>query len=143
MSDSIFGSQAPKFVCSGTTVLLDHWVADSEDDTDRSLAQESEITPERDIFDRGSFLEIKGRIFLFQYGDSAAQLAKFTEINAFNRQKVTLWKHRDGVNYKDVSNNDVLFYMTITPGTISPLDNNDILTIVFRSLTAVDYGNSL
>lgn len=147
MKESMFGSTAPKFVfdlggSNEKTVILDYWVPiTDEPDSDRDLIQESELEADREIINRGNFWVFEGRINLYKYDSISFIRSKFEEIYQFNKKKVVLWKHRDGVQYKDKDGNNILWYLTVTPKNLYTLDYRDLLILKFRSLKEVNYSD--
>lgn len=148
MNESIFGSTAPKFVfdlggSNEKTVILDYWVPiTDEPDDDRDILQESELEADRDILNRGNFWTFEGRVNLYKYKIPNLIRSKFEEIYQYNKKKVVLWKHRDGIQFKDKDGNNILWYVNVTPKNLYTLDYRDILFIKFRSLKEVNYSDN-
>lgn len=141
------------FLCTGTTptnwthgsslsrvLLLNNFVTSTEDREERETINESELIADREIIDRGEFLIFEGRLNLFKYGTAAQIKAKFTELYAYHKTNVYLWKHQDGAPFVGVDGTTpVLFYLEIFPKNLYTLDLRDILIMRFRSLKAVKY----
>jgi len=146
MSNSIFGSSAPKFVydlggVNEATVLLDYCIITRDDPDVRKIVHESELSADRDFITRGDFWEFEVMVNLYKYEDPRN---KFEEIYQYKNLNVALWKHRDGSAFLDSSGDEVLFYIDeITPRNLTRLDYKDVLFIRFLSLKEVDFSNSV
>lgn len=148
MINSIFGKAYPKFAFDyggpqQAVVTLQYWVTSRDEvESDRSVINESQLTGERIILDRGDFWVFEGRVHLFKYGSLSAIRNAFENIYQYNKKTVVLWKHSDGDLVVDKNGNPVLWYFTVKPKHLTSLDYRDVLICKFRSLSEPYYSDN-
>lgn len=140
------GTMHPKFIfdlggANEQEVHLEHWVEIDFDYDTRSTAHEDQLEADRDFLERGEYLDITGKLYLFKYPDVKV---KFDEIYQFRKKKVVFFSHVDGDMYRDKDGNPVLFYIEyIIPKYLGILDYRDVLYMRFRSLTEVNHSQMI
>lgn len=145
---SIFGVAGPKFVYDHggpgeVTVLIDYWTTTKSEPDTSYVEQISELDLETDLIKRGTHFVFEGYTRLYKYGlpeplNMSSIQAKYDEIVQYHGMKVSLWRHRDGEQFRKGSN-DVLFYLTETiPFNLKTPDFKDALILKFRSAGSID-----
>ncbi len=133
----IFGKDAPKFTVSGVgDVLLDYSIIQKDEADHDTLKHTSEITGHVEYITRGYRWEMDVLVHLYKYADP---YAKFTEINQYKGSKVTLYRHRDGLPFKNSAGANVEFMIEeINPSYLTTVNYEDVVLIKFRSVDYVD-----
>jgi hypothetical protein len=139
----IFGISAPKFVYSGTDILLDYVTYEKSEPDYRYIELEEEIgtVGNRYSFRRGSHWDVELKMYLYQYEETAE--AKYLEIMACEGLTGTFYLHRDKDPFKDSAGVVVPFLLReIIPSHFDSLDWHDLLTLKFESTRFVDRTKS-
>lgn len=144
----IFGWRAPKFVfdkggLNESTVILDYAVLTPDFQDTREIEHESVINAHREWTSKGEgdHITFDVLIHLHKYPDAKA---KFEEIYQFKNKDVVLYPHKDGVQFRDESGNDVLFYITyVRPQYLTQTDFVDVLFVQFKSKDLVDLSQNM
>lgn len=140
----IFGLQEPKFIYSGTTVLLDNTITEPQYAIGDIVEKVSVLTGKKTWIINGDYSEFAITINLFKYGNATAVKNKFIEIYSHRNHLVSFYPHRDAPAMKNSSNADVLFRITdIKPFYLEDDENLDALTLVFKSSSYTDLTKNL
>lgn len=137
----IFGQAAPKFVFdrnggSETTVLLDFAKIVRDEPEVEITKHQSRLNGQRIYLPKGKHWLFDVTLNLFKYSDPAG---KYTNLKAFENQPVTLWRHRDGEQFKKAGGADCLFHIVeVTAYAVEDVQYLDRVLIRFESL---DYVN--
>lgn len=135
-AQSIFGIEAPKFVYSAQTVLLDYAsVIKDEPQFDR-ITKESIITGHRARVNQHYHWSFEVMINLFKYTDPKV---KFDEIYAHKNNLVTLYRRHDNDCFRNDDDEVVLFKLSeIIPTWIDSPIFPDQLLLKFVSADPVN-----
>lgn len=141
----IFGTAAPKFVFDNggsgeATILLDYARITKDEPDPRVIRHESIVDGHRVYVEKGKYWLFEVELNLFKYSDP---LGKYNNIKAFEGEQVTLWRHRDGEQFKKAGGSDCLFrIMEVTAFAIENVQFRDRLLIKFESVDFVDEAGS-
>ena len=143
---AIWGTTAPKFVASGSTVLLDNAIILPTWADPRFIEQTSVENGERTYDQLGDYSEFQVIINLFKEGSTALAKAKFNEIYAHRFSTINeFYPHRDGDCLRDDGGTAVPFTMTeCSPFYLDSIDPDvrDKLKLVFKSNAYTDLEQS-
>ncbi len=136
MSD-IFGTTAPKFISSGTTVDLDHFVVTRDEPEYINLMRPSVLTHKINFEELGYYWHFEGTEYLSKYANPTT---KYNEIMPYLYKKMQLYRFRDATPIEDVAGHPVEFILfEATPGYLEGIKRGfDILILKFQSIMPVD-----
>jgi len=120
------------------TILVDYAIIGEPEYEVEEVIHKSELEADRDVLDRGEFINLQIKVLLFKYSTDALRRSKYEEIKQYHKKKVYLWKHRDGSAYMDSTGNAVQFYLRVEEKNLTTLDYRDVLILDFRALKGID-----
>lgn len=141
----IFGVSAPKFVFdrgggSETTVLLDFATIVRDEPEVETIRHQSRLDGKRVYIPKGKHWLFDVRLNLYKYGDPAA---KYDDLKAYENELVTLWRHRDGEQFKKAGGADCLFQIVeVTAFALENVEYRDAVLIRFESSEFVHEAGS-
>ena len=134
---AVFGSDAPKIITSGAVEIE---IDNVEVINDRPLVSVKEFIEqfsgikERRFYGRHWLFEIQVNLF-----KEADPLATYNTLKGVLFDEVTLYRHRDGDQFKKPNGEDVPFFVSaVDPKYIEQNNYNDILIMRFESAEIVD-----
>lgn len=134
---SIFGTTAPKFICNGTTVNLDHFVTTKDEPEYINLMRPSVITHKMNFVQLGYYWHFEGTEYIGKYANASD---KFQELISYLYSTVQVYRFRDGLPLQDAYNTPMDFIIyEMTPAYLDGIKRDyDILLIKMRSVQFVD-----
>lgn len=134
----IFGTTAPKFIFSGTTVNLTYGIITKSEPVTEYIEQKSEITGNRDLISRGTHWTVEIRYHLYKHTTAPTPAAFYTTLTSYKGKQVSLYLHADGAQFYTAAATDAHFVLKeITPFYLTTTDYKDALILLFESVDTI------